>query len=218
MASSASNNTVELNLYSKLLNSKVYYINNSNSKYVNIGLNICDFKPRILIGGQTGFYIVFTEENWKNFLNQQGILVNYFHSNLIDTSPLHFDDITIYFEKINDTYIIKIQKSDGFYVRLAKETLDKLWDIEELINYRIQMLKNQEFEKYFNLFQMQFEFINPFSDLIESIYKVISPNQSSNSENVSTMLEMLCLYPTTVQDKIMKNGKKRMYEEISNIQ
>lgn len=208
----------ETKLVEKILNSKICYINNSFSKYVNVGLSIIDFKPRILLGGQNGFHIIFTEENWKKFLGLQGVIANYFHSFLPNTSPIQFDGFTVYFENNNGYFLIKIQSSNGHYIRLAKETVDKLWNIEELINYRITILRKQDFEKYFNLFQIQLELLNPLSNIIETIYNVINPIQNTNSENVSTMLEMVCLYPKELEFKIKNYGsKKSFYNEISHL-
>ena len=43
----------------KLLNSKIYYLNISLSKYVCVGMNI-NFAPSVVIGGQNGFKVIFT--------------------------------------------------------------------------------------------------------------------------------------------------------------
>lgn len=202
-----------------LLNPKIYYLNNSLSKFVCVGLSISDFKPRIRIGGQNGFNIIINEEEWKELQQNQGVLANYFYSSQADTYPLKIGSVTVNFEKMNfekmnQTPIIKIQKFDGSYVCLGKESVDKLIEVDEIVDYRIQIIKKQEFEKYFSLFQTN-TFSNPFN-LSENVYNVLNPSQNPNSENVSTMLEMLMLHPKELECKI-KNGfssKRKYYEEI----
>lgn len=198
-----------------VINSKTYYLNNSSSKFISVGMNLDDFSPLIQIGGQNGFKISLNEEDWKNLLKHQGVIVNYFYSFNDTLQPLKCDDITIYFEKLNQCPVIKIQKNNGNYVCLGSNTVDTLWEVQDIIDYRIEIIKKQEFSKYFSLFQLN---LLNFSDgLLTHIYNILNYKNNTNSENVSTMMELLMLYPKTLEFKIKKNSSKRKYyEEISD--
>lgn len=200
----------------KLLNSKIFYLNNSSSKFVCVGIGLNDFLPQIVIGGQNSFKIFLNEEEWKSLLQYQGVLVNYFSSFDSYTTPVQFGNITIYFEKFNQCPILKIQKNGGQYICLSGNSMEKLWELQEIIDYRIEMIKKQEFQKYFSIFQST----TVRFDLFQSnIYNIINPHQNPNSENVSTMLELLTYYPNELENKLRRNGPKRkFYEEISDFQ
>lgn len=202
------------NTEKKLLNSKIYNLNNSLSKFVCVGMSVLDFAPRILIGGQNGFNIILTDEQWKDLQKNQGLVLNYFYSSEAETYPLKIGDIMVYFENINQFPIIRIQKG-GSYVRLGKESVDKLFELEEIVEYRIQIIKKQEFQKYFNLF---YHYHQQSGDLSTFVYDVINPSQNPNSENVSTMLEMLVLHSKELEKKLKKGNpiKRKYYEEISD--
>ena len=80
---------------SKVLNSKIYYLNNSSTKFLIVGLSLSDFSPKIVIGGKNGFSICLSEHQWQNFLEYQGVVANYFHSDKTDSYPIKFSDITL---------------------------------------------------------------------------------------------------------------------------
>lgn len=198
----------------KILNSKLYYLNKSSSKFISVGLSLTDFAPRILIGGYKGFEASFSEEEWKSLQQYQGVIVNYFYCK-VDAHPLKFGNINLYFEKINQIPIIKLQNIDGNCVCLASDTCDKLFEVQEIVDYRIHLLKRQEFDKYFNVFQTTN--VNQSSSvLLSNVYNILNPSQNTKSENVCTMLEMLTLYPNELEDKLKHISKRKYYEEISS--
>lgn len=200
----------------KLLNSKTYHLNNSLSKFVSVGLAFNDLTPRIIIGGQQGFQIILHEGDWNTFVSYEGVIANYFYSN-VGAEPLVIGKITVLLEKFNNFNIIKIQDGDANYICLGCESVDKLWALKDLVEYRIQILKKQEFEKYFNLFQRNI-FNQEIGDVLTNVYDVLNPKQNTNSENVSTMMEMLILYPQELENKLKKSvssKRKYYYEEVS---
>ena len=201
--------------YEKLLNSKIYYLNKSSSKYICVGISLSNFTTKISISGQNGFHINLTEEEWYGVEKNEGIIANYFYSAQADTQPLKIGNLTVCFEKLNQNPIIKFFKQES-YVVLGKESVDKLMDIKEIVDYRIQMVKKQEFQTYFNMFQHQGN--NPVRDidLFETVYQQLNHHQNTNNENVCTMLEMILLYPGELENKLKRGSKRKYYEEISN--
>lgn len=192
-----------------LLNNNLFCLN--TSKYVSVGIGLDNFQPKIKIGSQKGFNIILTEEEWRSLLKHQNDVVNYCYSSANNHAPIKIGDVTIYFETTRQQLLlIKLEKfNDNLY--FTKETLDKLWEIQELIDYRIQMLKNQEFEKYVSMIRTK---LNPSVDLLTNVYSALNPCQNSNSENVSTMLEMLSMYPNVIESKL-RAPKRKYYEENS---
>lgn len=207
-----------VNQCENLLNSKIFYLNNSASKFVSVGLSLRDFTPRVIIGGQKGFKIFFNENEWSQLLSNQGIISNYFYSTNTypETQPLKISNFTIYFERTKQCPMIRIQSFEGRYIYLGKESVDKLIELEELVYYRIQLIVSQEFEKYFNTFS-HLKFCQS-DDFFSNVYNVISPTQNQNSENVSTMMELLIQHPKELENKV-KNGvslKRKYYDEIGD--
>ena len=94
--------------------------------------------------------------------------------------------------------------------------MDFLWKIQELINYRIQNIKYQGFKKYLIIFQNSLNTSKTFNGLVSDIYDVLNPSHNINSENVSTMLEMLIQYPNVLETKLKKINLKRKYNEDGN--
>lgn len=193
-----------------LLNNNLFCLN--TSKYVSVGIGLDNFQPKIKIGSQKGFNIILTEEEWRSILKHQNEVINSCYSRDINHTPIKIGDVTIYFETTSQQLLlIKIEKfNDNLY--FTKDTLDKFWEIQELIDYRIQMLKNQEFEKYVSMIQTK---LNPSVDLFTNVYSALNPSQNTNSENVSTMLEMLSLYPNVIESKLRRAPKRKYYEENS---
>ena len=208
---STSNSDLKKYPQEKLLNSKLYCLNSSASKFICVGLSLDDLCPKIQFGNQKGYNIIISEEEWRNLLKNQGVIANYFYSTYGDHFPLNIGDVVIYFEKINECPVIKFKKCNGDYIYFSRETIEKLWEIQELIDYRIIILKKQDFEKYFNVFQTSL--MNNSMDLLTNVYNVLSPSQNLNSENVSTMLEILVMYPSVLETKLRRSAPKRKYYE-----
>ena len=211
--SSNENSTKLCDKTEKLLNLKIYYLNNSSSKFVGVGIALSDFEPKIVFGGQNGFSVILDEEEWDSFKKNEGLLANYFYSFSADLdAPLKIGNVTICFEKIMNSPVVKILKHEK-YVFLGKESIDKLLEVKEILDYRIQMVKKQEFQKYFTVFQHHGY---QFGNIFETIYQTLNPSQNPNSENVSTMLELVMLHPNELQSKLKKVLKRKYYEISDN--
>lgn len=195
----------------KILNTKTYFLNKSNSKYISVGIGLNNLEPIIHIGGQNGFLIAISEQEWKQIVNYQGVIANYFYFNVADSKPLKIHDLTIYFEKSSQCSYIRIQKDGGKYVSLGVDSVDTLWQVKELIDYRINIIKKQGFDQYFDVFKSNN--FNQVGNVVTDVTKIIDQINNPNSENVSTMLEMLTFYPIELELKLIKRGNKRKYYE-----
>lgn len=202
--------------FENLLNSKIFFLNKSSSKFVIVGISNQDFSPKIIIGGKNGFSITLSEESWNSFCNHRGVIENYFcFPQQINEPMLNIDNFKLYFEKVNSLPVIKIKEEYSRYVYLGYESIETLWRLKEVVDYRISIIKKQEFSLYFKVFQTSISIQE--GDPIDNIYRILQPNQNPNSENVSTMLEFLILYPEELEKRLKRNElKRKYYEEIGD--
>lgn len=133
-----------------LLNASSYSLNKSWSKHVIVGLQTyAGFPIAIQIRGNKNDWIQFYETEWRTFLENQGVLTNYFYSNDVQWSPLNFGRKTIFFQKIDATKVLRIQDCDGPEVYLGQESLEELWQLQKLLEFRVLTLKELNFETFY---------------------------------------------------------------------
>ena len=200
-----------------VINSKTYYLNNSRSKFINIGLNIdsSDFATCIELGTRGSGSIILSEEDWSGLQQHQGIITGYFFSSGYFDIPLRFNNFSVYFEKIDDINVIKIKHDNNNYIYLGSESVCKLWDFIPLIEYRLDMLKKQQFDKYYNT--LKTDIGTQQGDLLTNVFNKIAPKQNANNENISTLLELLIIYPHILEYKLKSPRKRSCYEEVSYV-
>lgn len=108
------------------------------------------------------------------------------------------DGYEIHFIFMGDSRVIKITQDGGNELYLAGDTINELVNLVNLVKYRFDMLKFQEFSKYYNTIVSGVSLQN--GDLIKNIYDVITPNP--NSANVCCVLELLQFYPDCVIEDV----------------
>lgn len=196
------------------LNGKVYYLNKSQSKYVNIGLHSNNFSPCLQFGGSKCKPVMFSEEDWRCLLQYQGIITNYLYSHECSFDPIKTKNFTITFDMFEESPVIKVTQND-FYVVFGSQSIFCLWQIIPLIDYRIDILKRQNFNDYFHVLASNLRNYEG-SALLDKVFKVMSTNQIPDSENVSTVLELLHMYPDDIEEKIKTFSYKRRHQEVDD--
>lgn len=197
-----------------VINGKQYHLNNSRTKFVNIGLDLYnDFVPCIELGSKSVGSVILSEEDWKYLLQHQGTITSYFFSNGYFDVPIRFNNLTIYFDKIDEYNVLKIKHDDNRYIYFGCESICKLWDLIPVIDYRIEMLKKQHFDKYYNT--LKTNLMKQPGDLLTNVFNDVSPKQNPNNENINTMLELLTVHPNVLEFKLKQ--RKHYYEEIGNV-
>lgn len=193
-----------------LINSKVYYLNKSQSKYITVGLTLSDFKPSLLFGGNNCKTIALSEEDWNSLLKYQDVITSYFYScnSLLD--PIEERNFIVTFEKIKDTPVIRFKHND-YYIFLGSQSVYCLWQIIPVIEYRLDILRKQKFNTYFNVLVSNIE--NHQGNILDRVFSAVSSNQNPNSENVSTMLELLHIYPEELKLNFKNSSSKRRFYE-----
>lgn len=176
------------------VNERKFHLNKSKSKYVSVGLSYdLGFQPCITFSGNKTRPVVLTEFEWRDFLQYQGLLTNYFYCRESFT-PLTTPAFTISFESYNDVKYIKLENKQGDYICFGTESIAQLWLLIPLIDYRLNTLKRQDFQNYFNTKLAAAQ--NKNGDVCEQILNVVAPLNNPDSENVSTMMELVCQHPS----------------------
>jgi hypothetical protein len=186
-----------------LICESVFYLNKSNSKWISVGLSLeRNYKPVIKLGGNKNQHAIFNEDQWISFLNNQGIMMSFIYAtnNNFGWDPMLGSGYEIHFVFINNSRIIRIIQDGGNEVFLAGETLTEVVNLTNLIKYRFDLLKSQDFSNYYNII------ISGISvkqdNIIKRIYDVISPSKNINSINIACILELLQFYSDCIIEDI----------------
>lgn len=176
-----------------VVNEKTYPLNKSKSKFVTVGLAYdFGFQPSITFSGNKTKTLQMNEYEWKELLQYQGVLTNYFYTRDV-TPPITTSSLNISFENYNDVKYIKLEDRQNSSVCLGIESICQLWMLLPLIEYRLEMLRKQDFQNYFNC-KLNIA-ANKNGDVCQQIMNVISPTKNPGSENVSTMMELVIQHP-----------------------
>lgn len=175
-----------------ILNESKFPLNKSKSKHVSVGLSSSfDYKPSIQLLGNKNDYIVFNDYEWNVFLSYQGIITNYFYSNnKIDV--IDAGQFSIFFETYSGVKVVKLVKNK-VAVYLGYESICKLWELLPLVKYIADKRRRQQFATYFNVLKCGLR--SQAGDKLVNALKTIQPLDNPNSENISTVLELIYLHP-----------------------
>lgn len=192
-------NQHEIHTLTTLINERQYYLNKSRTKVISVGLSL-DLQPTIKISGKSQ-KIILNEEEWEKLLVYEGVITNFFYSACPDWNQIDFKNVAINFIFINDTRVIKLNKSRHFEVFLAEESIIEIFKLQQIINYNLGHLKNQNFKQFYeiNLQTLYTEENNSSNENIEKILAEKTPN-----ENILTLRILLYYHPGKVAEDIRK--------------
>lgn len=185
-----------------LINETTYFINKSKSKWISVGLSLeRKYEAVIKLGGyKNNQHIIFNEDQWISFLNNQGIMLSFVHSDKNGWQPMSGNGYQIHFVFIGDAKIIKITQDGGNELFLAGDTINELSNLVNLIKYRYDMLKSIEFSKYYDSLLGGLSLTN--GDVIKNVYDIISPFKNLNNENICCVLELLNFYSDCIIEDV----------------
>lgn len=156
-----------------LLNATSYPLNKSRTKFISVGLSSYgSFSPAVVINGQRGDWVYLDQSEFKALVENQGVICNYFCSegfypqlgvNLSCIKKISF--VTVARKKV-----ILLQQRGGPEVYLGSESLSECWELLPLLEYKMELLQNQEFGNF-------------YSSLISGIWNMPG-NIKDNIENV----------------------------------
>ncbi|CAG9769719.1 unnamed protein product [Ceutorhynchus assimilis] len=185
-----------------LISETKYFLNKSKSKWISVGFSLeRKYEVVIKLGGiKNNQHVIFNEDQWISFLNNQGIMLSFVYSNKTGWQPMHGNGFQIHFVYMGDARIIKISQDGGNEVFLAGETISELSNLVNLVKYRYDMLKFQEFSKYYNILVSGVS--SKSGDLMNNLYEIISPSKNPNSANICCMLELLNFYSDCIIEDV----------------
>lgn len=187
------------NLQPQLLNERYYFLNKSKSKFVSCGLSK-DLKTTIVIGGK-GQNIILNEDQWLQFLNNEGVITNFFYTKNPDWSPLEINQTIIYYTTINNVRIIKFFSTfNKCEVFLAENSLLELFKFQKIVNCNIDCLNNLKFKQFYKTILQNVCYMNGSSTTnMENSIASLTPQ-----ENVLTLKQLLHHYPEKIEEDIRK--------------
>lgn len=171
--------------------SSTYPLNNSLSKYVSVGLQThSGFPPVISLRGNKNDWAKFDENEWKTFVDNQGVICNYFYSYGLQFPPVIVGRKTLYFQEVQKKKVIRISDPDGSEVYLGAESAEELWQLLPIVEFRLTKLKSSDFYNYYNTT------IKGVVDLPGDSHSNIvallqSLSQDTQSDNVAALFELL---------------------------
>lgn len=141
--------------HERLLCEKTYFLNNSKSKYVVIGVSPTKgFQIIVKIGStKNRHFVQFTEFEWMSFWEKEGMIANCFaFDNTYDA--LWELEKSYKFDRINHNVVLKV--SDLPYnseVYLGKESFWRLQEVKEMIHLFLEELKMLDIYKVYEEFK-----------------------------------------------------------------
>ena len=185
-----------------LVNETTYHINKSKSKWISVGYSIeRKYEPVIKLGGiKNNQCVVFNENQFTSFLNNQGIMMSFIYSTTSGWQPMKVDGYEIHFVFIGDSRIIKIVQDDNNEIFLAGDSINEIVNLSDLIKYRYDIIKCQDFSNYYNILISSASSKN--GDIIKNIYDVIVSLRNVNSVNACCVMELLTIYPKIVIEDV----------------
>lgn len=182
-----------------------YFLNPSRSKYISIGIYFKDncFNPCVCIGGvKFKNFVLLDDGDWGRFLTFKQQITSSM-ANFENSESIKLNSCTITFENFNDLTVLKLEDYFANSVYLANESLVGLWNLSEIIQYRLDVLKALNFDRYFkNILSTIPPYVH--GNLVDNIYRKIQPANSPLSENVCIALEFVNLHYPFLEDWFQK--------------
>lgn len=172
----------------QLVGQSTYLLNRSGSKWIIVGLSpAAGFVPIIQIRSHTSC-IFFTTEEWSEFCRKEG------------NSPNHEIEASTY----RDISIIRL-KSRHHEIVLSTETYNNLFNLQPVINKKINLLVNVDFVAFYK--SVLNSCIKLEGDLYTNILTLLSAY--TNSYNALYLLETLhiCFNTVSYDFEVMKIGE-----------
>lgn len=182
-----------------------YFLNSSKSKYVSVGIyfNNNYFTPCVCIGGlKFKNFILLDDGDWTKLLSfKQHISNSMLQSE--SSKAINLNSCIINFENFKDIRVLKLEDNFANSVYLGDESLTGLWALSDIIQYRLDMLKDLNFDYYFkNILSTTSHF--GYDDLVDNIYRKIQPGTSPKNENICIALEFINLPQTLLEGLVQR--------------
>lgn len=196
-----------------VLHKTTYPLNKSQTKFVSVGLRPdSGFWPIVQIYGEKNDWVTFDEPEWKQLIESQIAILNYWSVRDVTFQPLTIYSKSIAFLTIGPNKVIHIRDQCGAEIYLGLESLLELWELVILINLKLELVRGLDFNQFYG------SIITGVADLPgeakSNILTVLAPVIQAQSENAYCMLEMVKFAEEIINADI--ETEKRMTQLIAN--
>ena len=186
----------------KLFYETRYFLNNSKTKSISVGLTYDNssnlFTPSIWFGGsKVKNSIVLYEKDWINLLSYKNVINSSENEN---RNSIMLNSCKISFESFNDIRVLKLEDNYLNCIYLGEESVNGLWLISDVVQYRLNILQSLNFDSYFkNILVTTVSNIN-YNKLSDCVLRNIdSISTSSLSENVCIAKEFIAYHSSFLE-------------------
>lgn len=195
-----------------------YYLNDSRTKFIEMGLlplfgkkpgerglvtecKFVGFEPAVRIVCGT-MAIVFSEEEWREFVGYRSLIVAFFEEEDAEVvlESLSFKDFRLSFDRVSlggDSFKkimhISCRTSEIFLNGENVKTL--LVELEDLLNYKLSLLKSRNFKTYAkraSVGAVRSE---------DELFKLLEKDSAEQPANKLCLIEYYCCYVKNMFDK-----------------
>lgn len=179
-----------------LLDSKVYFLNKSKSKYVIVGASTINFLPTIRIASTSSKqYVDLSTCEWFTLLNNKHMLVDRLDKASEKIINNNLKTIAVYMDTINNgVKVLKIKRDQGNQVVIGMQSMNMLWNLSKLINYRIQLLSNRCLQEYYR--NLLHKLVGQSGNLLDHLHNLL--DQRGQEENCLVIKELIYFKPDSV--------------------
>lgn len=187
--------------YPVLLNCSTYPLNKSRSKFVSVGLSAhTPFVPLVQLHGLKGDWVTFDETEWRLLLENQGVISNYLYTDEGQQQLFSIGSKTLRFHSIGSTRVVTFVKDSE--VCAAFDSICELWELIPLIDSRIRLLKDLQFDQFYG--SVVKGIVGLSGDYKTHINAVLKELQGS--ENAACMYEILKFTPDILSIDFIHHG------------
>ncbi|KAF5301166.1 hypothetical protein FQA39_LY10844 [Lamprigera yunnana] len=151
-----------------------------------------EFASVVKIFERSKQYVIFKEEEWIQFQEQQENINKYFQTFDKMWKPRKIGSKTLTFEMIEEKKILKIEDMSGNEVYLGWESVSEVWSLESVLRYRLSYSFGSNFKHFYE--DVIRTVAEMSGDVKINIYNIIN-RLSEKSDDVCCMLEVLLFMP-----------------------
>ena len=181
-----------------LFQQQLQYLNKSRCKAVITALDE-SFNPMISIVGPNHSVILNVEE-FSKLIGEEGVLLNYFNSGDETWTPIKYEGLELQFQVISGNRVIKMIDGRQNIIYLAQKSLEELYALKPLIYYRLDLLKQQNFQSFY------FDVLRGAVRMSGDVEQNIKAKLSSMVKNINalSMLEVLHVLPNKIRTDLSR--------------
>ncbi|KAF5294569.1 hypothetical protein FQA39_LY13328 [Lamprigera yunnana] len=202
-----------------LLNQRIYYLNNTKSKWISVGLYYhFEFASVVKIFGSSKQYVIFKEEEWIQFHEQRENINKYFQTCDMMWKPRQIGSKTLTFEMTEEKKILRIEDKCGNKVCLGWESVSEVWSLETVLSYRLSYSSASNLKHFYDDVIRAVAEIS--GDANTNIYNIVNklPEKSDNKYSLLNKMWMLYTEQHWTKATDLKSAVERLYKKLGALE